>query len=281
MNPIIELTDVTKTYHSKGKSVLAVKDVTLPVQQGSFTTFIGPSGCGKSTLLKIIAGIALPYEGELRYKGREITSINTDIGFVTQDSNLFPWLTLIENVELALKIRGQPKAQRAEAAQKYIATMQLAGFEDHYPFELSGGMQKRGSIIRTLIYNPDTILMDEPFGPLDAQTRLVLQDELLRIWDQNKKTILFVTHDLTEAIALSDKVVLFTGRPGTVKRIFDVPLARPRNVFEIHNEKGFTDLYHEFGNILRAKLRYRAGWRVSLPSGVRIYKASILGRAES
>ena len=133
MNPIIELTDVTKTYHSKGKSVLAVKDVTLPVQQGSFTTFIGPSGCGKSTLLKIIAGIALPYEGELRYKGREITSINTDIGFVTQDSNLFPWLTLIENVELALKIRGQPKAQRAEAAQKYIATMQLAGFEDHYP----------------------------------------------------------------------------------------------------------------------------------------------------
>ena len=255
VNPIIELTDVTKTYHSKGKSVLAVKDVTLPVQQGSFTTFIGPSGCGKSTLLKIIAGIALPYEGELRYKGREITSINTDIGFVTQDSNLFPWLTLIENVELALKIRGQPKAQRAEAAQKYIATMQLAGFEDHYPFELSGGMQKRGSIIRTLIYNPDTILMDEPFGPLDAQTRLVLQDELLRIWDQNKKTILFVTHDLTEAIALSDKVVLFTGRPGTVKRIFDVPLARPRNVFEIHNEKGFTDLYHEIWQYFKSEIK--------------------------
>jgi NitT/TauT family transport system ATP-binding protein len=255
VNPIIELTDVTKTYHSKGKSVLAVKDVTLPVQQGSFTTFIGPSGCGKSTLLKIIAGIALPYEGELRYKGREITSINTDIGFVTQDSNLFPWLTLIENVELALKIRGQPKAQRAEAAQKYIATMQLTGFEGHYPFELSGGMQKRGSIIRTLIYDPDTILMDEPFGPLDAQTRLVLQDELLRIWDQNKKTILFVTHDLTEAIALSDKVVLFTGRPGTVKRIFDVPLARPRNVFEIHNEKGFTDLYHEIWQYFKSEIK--------------------------
>lgn len=125
MNPIIELTDVTKTYHSKGKSVLAVKAVTLPVQQGSFTTFIGPSGCGKSTLLKIIAGIALPYEGQLRYKGREITSINTNIGFVTQDSNLFPWLTLIENVELALKIRGLSKVQRAEIAQKYIAMMQL------------------------------------------------------------------------------------------------------------------------------------------------------------
>ena len=255
MNPIIDLTDVTKTYHSKGKSVLALKDVTLPVEQGSFTTFIGPSGCGKSTLLKIIAGIALPYEGRLRYKGREITSINTDIGFVTQDSNLFPWLTLIENVELALKIRGLPKDQRAEAAQKFIDTMQLTGFENHYPFELSGGMQKRGSIIRTLIYDPDMILMDEPFGPLDAQTRLVLQDELLRIWDRNKKTILFVTHDLTEAIALSDKVVLFTGRPGTVKRIFDVPLARPRNVFEIHNEKGFTDLYHEIWQDFKSDIK--------------------------
>jgi NitT/TauT family transport system ATP-binding protein len=234
---------------------LAVKDVTLPVERGSFTTFIGPSGCGKSTLLKIIAGIALPYEGQLRYKGREITSINTDIGFVTQDSNLFPWLTLTENVELALKIRGLAKTQRAAIAQKHIAMMQLTGFEDHYPFELSGGMQKRGSIIRTLIYDPETILMDEPFGPLDAQTRLVLQDELLRIWDQNKKTILFVTHDLIEAIALSDKVVVFTGRPGTVKRIFDVPLARPRNVFEIHNERGFTDLYHEIWHFFKSEIR--------------------------
>jgi NitT/TauT family transport system ATP-binding protein len=255
MNPIIELTGVTKTYHSKGRSVLAVKDVTLPVERGSFTTFIGPSGCGKSTLLKIIAGIALPYEGQLRYKGREITSINTNIGFVTQDSNLFPWLTLTENVELALKIRGLGKTQRAAIAQKHIAMMQLTGFEDHYPFELSGGMQKRGSIIRTLIYDPETILMDEPFGPLDAQTRLVLQDELLRIWDQNMKTILFVTHDLIEAIALSDKVVVFTGRPGTVKRIFDVPLARPRNVFEIHNERGFTDLYHEIWHFFKSEIR--------------------------
>lgn len=245
MDPIIELSKVTKTYRSKGKAVLALKDVNLPVERASFTTLIGPSGCGKSTLLKIIAGIALPYEGCMRYKDREITSINTDIGFVTQDSNLFPWLTLIQNVELALKIRGVARDQRKRTAQNYIDTMRLSGFESHYPFELSGGMQKRGSIIRTLIYDPEIILMDEPFGPLDAQTRMVLQDELLRIWDSNKKTILFVTHDLTEAIALSDKVVLFTSRPGTVKRVFDVPLARPRNVFEIHNEKGFNEIYHE------------------------------------
>ena len=254
MEPIIDLANVTKTYRSKGRNVLALKDVTLPVEKGSFTTIVGPSGCGKSTLLKIIAGISLPYEGRLSYKGREITSINSEVGFITQDSNLFPWLTLSENVELALKIRGVPKGQRAQVGQKFIDTMQLTGFESHYPFELSGGMQKRGSIIRTLIYEPDIILMDEPFGPLDAQTRLVLQDELLRIWDNNKKTILFVTHDLTEAIALSDKVILFSGRPGTVKRIFDVPLARPRNVFEIHNEKGFTDLYHEIWGQFRMEI---------------------------
>jgi NitT/TauT family transport system ATP-binding protein len=255
VNPIIDLANVAKTYRSKGKTVSALKHVTLPVEQGSFTTIIGPSGCGKSTLLKIIAGISLPYEGRLSYKGRPITSINTDIGFVTQDSNLFPWLTLGENVELALKIRGVVKEQRGQTAQNLIDTMQLTGFETHYPFELSGGMQKRASIIRTLIYDPAVILMDEPFGPLDAQTRLILQDELLRIWDENKKTILFVTHDLTEAIALSDKVVLFTGRPGTVKRIFDVPLPRPRNVFEIHNEKGFTDIYHEIWQYFKSEIK--------------------------
>src|ERR1044071_6594617 len=244
MDAIIDLANVTKTYRSKGKSVLALKDVTLPVEKGSFTTIVGPSGCGKSTLLKILAGISRPYEGRLTYKGRETTSINSDIGFVTQDSNLFPWLTLAENVELALTIRGVAKEARARAAQKFIDTMQLTGFEAHYPFELSGGMQKRGSIIRTLIYDPEVILMDEPFGPLDAQTRLILPDELLRVWNENRKTIVFVTHDLTEAIALSDKVVLMTGRPGTVRRVFDVRLSRPRNVFEIHNEPGFKEIYH-------------------------------------
>ena len=255
MNPIIEFANVSKTYYSRGRIVSALNDVTLPVEQGSFTTIIGPSGCGKSTLLKILAGISRPYEGRLTYKGREITSINSDIGFVTQDSNLFPWLTLAENVELALKIRGVPKDQRAQAAQKFIDTMQLTGFEAYYPFELSGGMQKRGSIIRTLIYNPEVILMDEPFGPLDAQTRLILQDELLRVWDKDKKTILFVTHDLTEAIALSDKVVLLTGRPGTVKRIFDIPLPRPRNVFEIHSEPGFREAYHEVWQYFRSEIK--------------------------
>lgn len=255
MKPIIDLVNVSKTYRSKGKSVLALTDVNLAVAPGSFTSLIGPSGCGKSTLLKIIAGVALPYQGRMRYQDRDITAINCDIGFITQDSNLFPWLTLRENVELALKIRGMATEPRSQSAQQFIDTMQLTGFENHYPFELSGGMQKRASIIRTLIYDPAIILMDEPFGPLDAQTRMLLQDELLRIWDQNQKTILFVTHDLTEAIALSDKVVLFTGRPGTVKRVFDVPLPRPRNVFEIHNEPGFTAIYHEIWQYFKNEIK--------------------------
>jgi NitT/TauT family transport system ATP-binding protein len=255
MKPIIDLVNVSKTYRSKGRSVLALKDVTLAVESGSFTTLIGPSGCGKSTLLKIIAGVALPYDGQMRYKDGEIKAFNADIGFVTQDSNLFPWLTLRENVELALKIRGKAKDERIALTQQFIDTMQLTGFENHYPFELSGGMQKRGSIIRTLIYDPDIILMDEPFGPLDAQTRMLLQDELLRVWDKNKKTILFVTHDLTEAIALSDKVVLFSGRPGTVKQVFEIPLPRPRNVFEIHNEKGFNEIYHDIWQYFKSEIK--------------------------
>jgi NitT/TauT family transport system ATP-binding protein len=255
MNPVIEIEQLSKRYRSRGRTVSALQDFSLSVDQGSFTTLIGPSGCGKSTILKIIAGIALPYQGQLRYKTRDVNTINTDVGFITQDSNLFPWLTLIENVELALKIRGTAVEHRRAEARRFIDTMELDGFENHYPYELSGGMQKRGSIIRTLIYDPDVILMDEPFGPLDAQTRLLLQDELLRIWDRNHKTILFVTHDLTEAIALSDKVVLMTKRPGTVKRVFDVPLARPRNVFEIHQEKGFTDLYHEIWESFRNEIK--------------------------
>jgi NitT/TauT family transport system ATP-binding protein len=273
MDPVINFVNITKTYRSKGKEVLALKDVGLAVESGSFTTIIGPSGCGKSTLLKIVAGISFPYEGHFSYKGHEVASVNTDVGFITQDSNLFPWLTLIENVELPLKIRGVPEEERRQSAQGFIDMMQLTGFERHYPFELSGGMQKRCSIIRTLIYDPDIILMDEPFGPLDAQTRMLLQDELLRIWDKTNKTILFVTHDLTEAIALSDRVVLFTQRPGRVKRIFDIALTRPRNVFEIHKQEGFTDTYHEIWEYFKTEIRVRevesAGGRRSMATGLR------------
>lgn len=255
MEPVIDLLKIRKTYNSKGREVLALEDITLSVEEGTFTTLIGPSGCGKSTLLKLVAGVSFPTQGQLRYKGKEVSGFNTDIGFITQDSNLFPWLTLMENVQLPLKIRHVPKQERLEKAQALIDMMQLAGFERAYPHELSGGMQKRGSIIRTLIYDPDVVLMDEPFGPLDAQTRMVLQDELLRIWDKNKKTILFVTHDLTEAIALADRVVLFTRRPGKVKEVFQVPLRRPRNVFEIHGQEGFIETYNRIWQYFKTEIK--------------------------
>ena len=212
MDPIIELSKVTKTYRSKGKAVLALKDVNLPVERGSFTTLIGPSGCGKSTLLKIIAGIALPYEGRMRYKDREITSINTDIGFVTQDSNLFPWLTLIQNVELALKIRGVARDQRKRTAQKYIDTMQLSGFESHYPFELSGGMQKRAGLARAMALDPSILLVDEPSAGLDPITTREI-DQLLLERKRTGTTLVVVTHNIPSARLLGDELaVLHEGR---------------------------------------------------------------------
>lgn len=241
--PVIRFENVSKTFFTKGKEVCAFRNVNLEIKRNEFTTIIGPSGCGKTTLLKLCAGLVYPSRGRVIYKGQPVSSINTDVGFVTQDSNLFPWLPLMENIEFPLVIRGVPKRERRSKAEEYLATYGLQGFESHYPHELSGGMQKRGSIIRTMIYGPDVILMDEPFGPLDAQTRLVLQQELSHLFSKERKTILFVTHDLVEAIALSDTVVLLTPRPATIKEIFPVPLGRPRNVFQIHIQEGFADIY--------------------------------------
>lgn len=252
---VIIYEDVTKVFTTQGRTILAVKDVSLSVAEKEFTAIVGPSGCGKTTLLRMCAGLLTPTLGRVLYKGRSFTGINTEVGFVTQESNLFPWLTLIENVEFSLLLRGVPKEQRRAKAQELIIMAGLEGFEDHFPFQLSGGMQKRGAIIRTLIYDPEVILMDEPFGPLDAQTRQVLQHELLQLWDKKRKTILFITHDLVEAIALSDTVVLLTRRPGMVKKIFPIPLARPRNVFEIHSQEGFVDIYREIWDYFKTEIK--------------------------
>lgn len=253
---VIKFEGVSKTFFTKGKEVRAFVDINLEISRNEFTTIIGPSGCGKTTLLKLCAGLLYPSSGRVMYKGHPVSSINTDVGFVTQDSNLFPWLTLMENIEFPLVIRGVPKGERQKKAEEYLATFGLEGFESHYPHELSGGMQKRGSIIRTMIYGPDVILMDEPFGPLDAQTRLILQQELSYVCSKERKTILFVTHDLVEAIALSDTVVLLSPRPATIKEILPITLSRPRNVFQIHIQEGFADIYQKiwdhFGEVVRS-----------------------------
>jgi NitT/TauT family transport system ATP-binding protein len=200
------------------------------------------------------AGMTFPSRGAVLFNGQAVRGYNTRVGFVTQDSNLFPWLTLIENVGFPLRLRGIPAGQREQQAKELIDLVGLTGFERHFPSQLSGGMQKRASIARTLVYDPTCILMDEPFGPLDAQTRLVMQDELLRIWERDRKTILFVTHDLVEAVALSDIVVLLTRRPGRMKAVFEIPLARPRNVFDIHKDQAFADAYNEIWNVFKTEI---------------------------
>ena len=238
--------------------VLALDGGTFDVPAGQITTVVGPSGCGKTTLLRLVAGLTKPSSGRVLYKGKAVAALNTEVGFITQDSNLFPWLTALENVEFPLTLRSVPKAERRERAQEWLRLVGLTGFEDNYPSELSGGMQKRVSIARTLIYEPEVVLMDEPFGALDAQTRMMLHHELLQLWDKQAKTILFITHDLVESITLSDHIVVMTKRPGRVSAAYQVPLRRPRNVFQIFLEPHFDDFYAMLWNHFKSELPGRS-----------------------
>jgi NitT/TauT family transport system ATP-binding protein len=251
---LLSVEGVSKEYHVRGKKVLALDSIDLAVAQGEFVTVVGPSGCGKSTLLNLIVGLLRSSSGRILFRGDPINGICTKIGYVTQKDNLLPWRTLIENVEIALEIRGIENSARRQRAEELIGQVGLSGFEDHYPHELSGGMRQRANIIRTLIYDPELILMDEPFGPLDAQTRVVLQDQLLKLWLASRKTIVFITHDLVEAITLADRVVLMTSRPGRIKSIENVTIPRPRNVFQIHERPEFRSAYERLWEQLRPEV---------------------------
>ena len=251
---LLSVEGVSKEYHVRGKKVLALDSIDLAVAQGEFVTVVGPSGCGKSTLLNLIVGLLRSSSGRILFRGDPINGICTEIGYVTQKDNLLPWRTLIENVEIALEIRGIENSARRQRAEELIGQVGLSGFEDHYPHELSGGMRQRANIIRTLIYDPELILMDEPFGPLDAQTRVVLQDQLLKLWLASRKTIVFITHDLVEAITLADRVVLMTSRPGRIKSIENVTIPRPRDVFQIHERPEFRSAYERLWEQLRPEV---------------------------
>src|SRR5438094_2573823 len=251
---MLSLSDVSRDFITRGKTIQAMAGVSLDVTAGEFLTVVGPSGCGKSTLLKIVCGLLAPSRGSVLYKGARLTGVNTEIGYVTQADNLYPWRTLRENVEFPLEIHGVARGERRARAAALIERVGLAGFEDHYPYELSGGMRQRANIIRTLVYDPEVILMDEPFGPLDAQTRLLLQDQLLKLWLASRKTIVFITHDLVEAITLADRVVLMTSRPGRIKSIENVTIPRPRNVFQIHERPEFRSAYERLWEQLRPEV---------------------------
>jgi NitT/TauT family transport system ATP-binding protein len=241
--PAIRFTDVRLAFVGQEHDVLALDRVSFDVPPGRITTVVGPSGCGKTTLLRLAAGLIGASSGTVFYNGAPVGGLNTGVGYVTQDNNLFPWLTALGNVEFPLAIRGIPRRERRERALHWLRLVGLEGFGDLYPSQLSGGMQKRVSIVRTLIYEPAVVLLDEPFGALDAQTRMGLHQELLELWREKKSTMLFITHDLVEAITLSDQIVVMTRRPGRVKEIYEVPLVRPRNVFEIYLEPGFEAAY--------------------------------------
>lgn len=250
----IELADVSRVYRSRGGDVLALSEIDLTVNDGEILTIVGPSGCGKSTLLNLLARLEAPNRGDVRFFGKNAADAEIRIGYVTQSDTLFPWRTLLGNVEYPLEIRGWAKAERRDRARAFLRRVGLEGFEDHLPAQLSGGMRQRGNIVRALVYDPDIVLMDEPFGALDAQTRLLLQGQLQTICAEEKKTVVFITHDLHEAISLGDRVAVMSARPGRIKSLRDVGLPRPRDLGHIHEERRFQELLSELWDSLREEV---------------------------
>jgi NitT/TauT family transport system ATP-binding protein len=228
-SPLIQLRGLEKVYMSRDGPVHSLRAVSLEVQAGEFLSIVGPSGCGKSTLLKIVAGLLPATGGEASFEGSRIEGPPEGMGIVFQSPVLLGWRTVLDNIMLQAELRGLPDARYRRRALELIQTVGLAGFERKYPWELSGGMQQRAAICRALLHDPSILLMDEPFGALDAMTREMMDLELQRIWSATKKTVLFVTHSIPEAVLLSDRVLVMTERPGSVAAIYTIPLARPRS----------------------------------------------------
>jgi NitT/TauT family transport system ATP-binding protein len=247
----IRIEGVNKVYReSATSSVVALDQITLDFPPNSFVSLLGPSGCGKSTLLKLIAGIESPSSGVVSCGGKAVNGVNTGIGYVPQGRGLFPWMTLLDNIEFPLKIAKVPAPERRRRALEWIERVNLSGFENKFPRQLSGGMEKRGSVARALIADKPILLMDEPFGPLDALTRLTLQQQLTQLWEDVKNTVVFVTHDVIEAIALSDVVVVMSARPGRIVEVVEVTLPRPRNVLSVPDCEGFASLHSHLQRLL-------------------------------
>ena len=224
----IEMRDLTKSFVKGKRTVVAIDDFDLDVRDGELVCLLGPSGCGKTTVLRIVAGLETPTAGKIMVAGKPVNGPGSDRGMVFQEFALFPWRTVRKNIEFGLEVKGVPPEKRAQASARYVDLVGLNGFEDAHPNELSGGMKQRVGIARALANEPAVLLMDEPFGSLDAQTRNLMQRELLRIWAATKKTIMFVTHSVDEAVYLADRIIIMTARPGKVREIIDVNLPRPR-----------------------------------------------------
>ncbi len=237
--PTIEVKNIYKSYTSSdSQEIHALQDIELTVHDGEFVCIVGPSGCGKSTLLEIVAGLLDATSGAILLDGQKVNGTSRDIGVVFQDPSLFPWRVVEKNIAFGMEIANIPKEKQKEQLYKYINMVNLNGFEHKYPSQLSGGMRQRVGIARTLAMEPKVILMDEPFSAVDHLTRCTLQEELIQIWEKEKKTILFVTHDINEAVFLANRVVLLSTRPGQIQKIYDIPFPQRRN----RNDKALFDI---------------------------------------
>jgi ABC-type nitrate/sulfonate/bicarbonate transport system ATPase subunit len=252
---ILDITRVSKTFPG---GTVALQATDLTVQENDFITILGPSGCGKSTLLRMVAGLDSPTSGSIELDGHPVTGPGADRGMVFQSYTLFPWLTVLQNVCFGLREKGLPLAEQHAVATSFIAKVGLRGFENHYPKQLSGGMQQRTALARALANDPRILLMDEPFGALDHQTRELMQELLLGIWEAERKTVLFVTHDIDEAIFMGTRVVVMSARPGRIKCDLPVPIAHPRH-YSVKTQPAFVDLKARLTEEIRTEVRRAAG----------------------
>jgi NitT/TauT family transport system ATP-binding protein len=249
---MIELRGVYKRFSTPGGTpYTALRDLNMTVRPGEFCAVVGPTGCGKSTTLTLISGLERPSLGEVRVNGQPVEGINRNVGYVFQADAVFPWKNVLDNVAAGPLFRGASKSQAHSMARDWIERVGLTGFEDRYPHQLSGGMRKRVAIAQTMINEPSILLMDEPFSALDVQTRTLMEDELLKLWSTTGASVVFVTHDLEEAISLADRVWVITAGPGMVKSSYPVDLPRPRNVTEIRFDPRFVEIYHNIWEDLK------------------------------
>ncbi len=252
----IEITGVTKRFLTPSGDVFtAIKDVDFEVEPGQFCAVVGPTGCGKSTTLSLVSGLDKPSEGEVRVAGKPVDGIAEGVSFMFQADALLPWKSVLGNVALGPSFRGVKKKEAEAAARDWLRRVGLAGFEDRHPHQLSGGMRKRVAMAAALINEPRILLMDEPFGALDVQTKAIMQTELIGLWEQLRPSVLFITHDLEEAVALADRVVVMTSGPGTVKAVFDIDLPRPRGAIQdIRFQPEFLELHQQIWESLREEV---------------------------
>jgi len=262
----IQISGVTRRFLTPdGKFNTAMRDFDLTVKCGEFVCVVGPTGCGKSTALNLVTGLIRPSAGQVHLMGQPVTGIDRRVGFVFQADALFPWRNVLDNVAAGPRYRGMPKAQANDKARQWIARVGLGAYESLYPHQLSGGMRKRVALAQTFINEPEILLLDEPFSALDVQTRTVMQDELLSLWSETRASVVFVTHDLEEAVALADQVVVLTASPATVKKVHRIDLPRPRVMSEIRYEPRFVEIARRIWEDLREEVRIGQSSALVLP----------------